>query len=136
MNKDMVNSPDHYNQGKVECIDAIREALGEEGFVAYCRGNALKYNWRAGHKNDGIEDLKKAVWYIRMAAGDDPRADEGYGERKQSASSRQTMRDIADQMGWEDGDIIYQSNATGRGTVADTVTQTESDRKERGRRDG
>jgi len=78
MGKDMVNSPAHYNQTELECIDAIKYALGEEGFVAYCRGNAIKYNWRAGHKIDSVEDLNKAAWYCRMAAGDDPRKDAGY----------------------------------------------------------
>jgi hypothetical protein len=76
--KDMVNSPAHYNQTELECIDAIKYALGEEGFVAYCRGNAIKYNWRAGHKIDSVEDLNKAAWYCRMAAGDDPRKDPNY----------------------------------------------------------
>ena len=38
---DMVNSPPHYNQGGIECIDAIEAALGKEGFRAYCRGNAI-----------------------------------------------------------------------------------------------
>jgi hypothetical protein len=70
---DMVNSPAHYNQSNIECIDAIRAALGEEGFIAYCRGNAIKYNWRAGHKSDQKEDLQKAAWYSKMASGDDPR---------------------------------------------------------------
>jgi hypothetical protein len=77
---DNVNSPSHYNQSNIECIDAIRAALGEEGFVAYCRGNAIKYNWRAGHKvsttgstDSGKEDLQKAAWYSKMASGDDPR---------------------------------------------------------------
>jgi hypothetical protein len=73
MSEDMVNSPSHYNQSNIECIDAIRAALGEEGFIFYCRGNNIKYNWRAGHKVDTKEDLKKAAWYSRMAAGDDPR---------------------------------------------------------------
>jgi hypothetical protein len=27
-------------------------------------GNAIKYIWRAELKNDTIEDLKKAVWYV------------------------------------------------------------------------
>ena len=69
---DMVNSPPHYNAGEIECIDAIREALGAEGFRAYCVGNVLKYAWRNRRKN-GDEDLMKASWYARMAAGDDPR---------------------------------------------------------------
>ena len=72
---DMVNQPSHYNYGKIECIDAIKGMLGDEGFKAYCRGNAMKYTWRAGLKFDEVEDLKKASWYNRMAAGDDPRLD-------------------------------------------------------------
>ena len=71
--EDMVNRPSHYNYGDIECIDAIRAMLGEEGFVSYCKGNALKYTWRAGLKSNEEEDLKKAAWYNRMAAGDDPR---------------------------------------------------------------
>jgi len=78
MADEAVNSPSHYNQTELECIDAIRYALGDEGFVAYCKGNALKYTWRAGHKNNSSEDLKKAAWYCRMASGDDPRKDPGY----------------------------------------------------------
>ncbi|KKL93755.1 hypothetical protein LCGC14_1871530 [marine sediment metagenome] len=72
-NEDMVNRPSHYNYGDIECIDAIRAMLGEEGFVSYCKGNALKYTWRAGLKSNEAEDLKKAVWYTRMSNGDDPR---------------------------------------------------------------
>ncbi len=60
---DMVNHPPHY-EGKVECIDAIECAVGAlPGFEGYCTGNALKYLWRYRKKN-GIEDLKKARWYL------------------------------------------------------------------------
>ena len=64
---DMVNQPPHY-QGKVECIDAIESALGPDGFTAYCRGNALKYTFRAGKKGDAVQDLAKAQWYLRRIA--------------------------------------------------------------------
>lgn len=61
-----VEKPEHYNQdGEIECIDAIRAALGEE-FPSYCLGNVIKYTWRHKHKN-GIEDLKKAQVYLRWA---------------------------------------------------------------------
>jgi len=60
---DMVNSPPHYTAGDIECIDAIRAALGPEGFKAFCRGNAIKYNWRSSLKN-GVEDIEKARWYM------------------------------------------------------------------------
>ena len=67
--KDMINSPPHYNQGDIECIDAIESALGPEGFSAYCRGNAIKYLWRAELKHDNQDDWAKANWYINRATG-------------------------------------------------------------------
>ena len=60
--QDNVNHPKHYTQGGVECIDAIKSAVGE-GFEAYCAGNVLKYVFRYRHKG-GVEDLKKARWYM------------------------------------------------------------------------
>jgi hypothetical protein len=60
---DLVNHPPHYRQGAVECIDAIRASLGDDGFLAYCQGNAIKYCWRWRHKG-GVQDLHKAAWYI------------------------------------------------------------------------
>jgi len=60
---DNVNSPNHY-QGKVECIDCIESATaGLNGIEAFCTGNAIKYLYRWKKKN-GIEDLKKAKYYI------------------------------------------------------------------------
>lgn len=65
---DMVNHPPHYTKGQVECIDAIQSALGDEAFVSYCRGQALKYVWRTGNKWDAAEDMRKAIWYLNKAA--------------------------------------------------------------------
>ena len=56
-------SPSHYQQGEVECIDAIRSALSKEEFEGYCRGAILKYCWRFRHKG-GAEDLEKAKVYM------------------------------------------------------------------------
>lgn len=64
---DPVHHPSHYTQGGIECIDAIRAMLGRDGFAAYCRGNAMKYLWRAGLKGDPVEDLRKAQWYLARA---------------------------------------------------------------------
>jgi hypothetical protein len=55
-------NPSHYKQGGIECIEAMKVALGG-GFLGYLRGNAIKYLWRYDKKN-GIEDLKKARWYL------------------------------------------------------------------------
>ena len=63
--KDMVNSPSHYTQGSIECIDAIAQVVKDlDGMEAMCTGNAIKYLWRWKHKN-GVEDLKKAQWYLQ-----------------------------------------------------------------------
>ena len=61
-NLDVVNSPSHYNQAGIECIEAIAAAT-DNGFEYYLQGNIIKYIWRYRYKND-IEDLKKAQWYI------------------------------------------------------------------------
>lgn len=64
--EDKVNHPSHYNKGRIETIEFIED----QGFgVGFCRGNALKYISRAGKKDPAteIEDLEKAVWYVRRA---------------------------------------------------------------------
>lgn len=55
--------PSHYNQGSVECIDAISSALSPDELSGFIKGNVIKYLWRNNHKN-GLEDLKKAKWYL------------------------------------------------------------------------
>jgi hypothetical protein len=55
---DNVNHPKHYNShpAGIECIDVVEH-------LPFNVGNAIKYLWRADHKN-GIEDLRKAAWYV------------------------------------------------------------------------
>ena len=66
-NKETVNHPSYYcsHPSGIECIEIARH---------YCFdiGNAIKYLFRAGLKQDAdktdkekeIEDLQKAIWYI------------------------------------------------------------------------
>ena len=64
MSKDNVNSPSHYTQAGIECIDAITAAVsGKSGIEAVCVSNVIKYLWRYELKN-GVEDVKKAQWYL------------------------------------------------------------------------
>ena len=70
---DPVSSPSHYQlrlpDGEpVEAIDYIQAVLGDDGFVAYCRGSAIKYLSRAGRKDDFSQDLRKAAWFVTRAA--------------------------------------------------------------------
>ena len=59
---DNVNHPEHYT-GKFECIDVMIETQGIDAVLDFCICNAFKYLYRHKRKN-GIEDLKKAKWYI------------------------------------------------------------------------
>lgn len=68
---DNVNHPDHYTAGDVECIDAIKSALGPVLFAGYLWGNAIKYLWRWPRKNLD-EDLQKMKFYVQRIQ------DEGY----------------------------------------------------------
>ena len=60
---DSVSKPEHYNNGGVECIDAIEGMLNHDEYIGYLRGNSLKYRWRYRYKGKPIEDLRKAEWY-------------------------------------------------------------------------
>ena len=57
--KEMIDHPSHYNQGKYEAIDVI-----EDWKLNFNLGNTVKYISRAGHKDNIIQDLKKASWYL------------------------------------------------------------------------
>lgn len=61
---DVINHPSHYTQGGIECIDAIKAALGEEQYEGYLRGACIKYLWRYKMKS-GVESLKKSEWYLK-----------------------------------------------------------------------
>lgn len=64
--KERVNGPGHYLRGRLETIYKIHDALGPEGFKAFCIGNVIKYTDRSpGKGND--EDLKKAQVYLGWA---------------------------------------------------------------------
>ncbi len=58
---DVVNHPKHYTShpSGVECIDITEH-------MDFCIGNAIKYLWRAGLKDEetNIIDLQKAIFYI------------------------------------------------------------------------
>ena len=57
---DNVNHPRHYTAGTIECIDYINACNFD-----YLEGNIVKYITRYKQKN-GVEDLRKAEFYLRM----------------------------------------------------------------------
>ena len=57
---DPVNHPAHYSEGrKYEPIDVI-----SDWNLNFCLGNTIKYISRAGRKNNMVEDLNKAKFYL------------------------------------------------------------------------
>ena len=86
---DVVNHPSHYTDGKIEVIDFI-----EDKGLNFHRGNAVKYIARAGKKDPSkeIEDLEKAVWYLR-------REIERLRREKESQGQNRTRMDKIGQ-GW------------------------------------
>jgi hypothetical protein len=56
---DPINRPKHYTShpSGVECIEITRH-------MNFNLGNAIKYIWRAGMKDEYLQELKKARWYI------------------------------------------------------------------------
>jgi len=59
---DVVNSPSHYKVGGIETIDFI-----EAKQLDYHLGNVVKYISRADYKDEKLENLKKAQWYLNRA---------------------------------------------------------------------
>ena len=62
---DVVNHPAHYTNGDIECIDAIKASMGVDKFCGYLKGNILKYLWRYELKENPVQDLEKALWYLK-----------------------------------------------------------------------
>ena len=64
---DIVEKPEHYANGKIECWDAFCSAAPIEQQIGAFRFNVFKYLWRLG-KKDGhtaLEDAQKAERYLR-----------------------------------------------------------------------
>lgn len=60
---DFVNSPPHYTNGSIECIDYIKDALTEEEYRGYLRGCMIKYQHRLMHKGNPKQNAEKMQWY-------------------------------------------------------------------------
>jgi hypothetical protein len=63
---DAVNSPSHYTNGSQEAIDIIEEAIDAAPSVqaGFLQAQVLKYLLRVWLKDNPLQDLKKAQWYL------------------------------------------------------------------------
>ena len=62
--EDIVNHASHYNDGAIECIDAIAASMTPTEYAGFLKGQVLKYVWRYRLKGKPVEDLKKAGYYL------------------------------------------------------------------------
>ena len=65
MEYDNVNWPKHYNLGKWE----VHEIINGMHMTDWREANILKYAFRYKYKH-GVEDLKKAKWYLEKLIKD------------------------------------------------------------------
>jgi len=60
--KELVNHPSHYG-GKSNPYEAIK--VIEAWNLGFCLGNTIKYIARAGKKDATVQELEKALWYLK-----------------------------------------------------------------------
>ena len=60
--KEFVNHPQHYG-GENNLYEAIK--VIEAWNLGFCLGNTIKYISRAGKKDETIQELEKALWYLK-----------------------------------------------------------------------
>ena len=60
---DLIN-PNHYKIGGIETIDYMKAKSTKEEFRGHLRLTALKYLSRYGKKDNELQELKKAKWYL------------------------------------------------------------------------
>jgi len=60
-----VNHPLHYGGDTTyECIKVLKAWMSADEYRGFLRGNAIKYLCRTGKKDETVQELKKAAWYI------------------------------------------------------------------------
>jgi hypothetical protein len=60
--KELVDHPTHYG-GKDNPYEAIK--VIEAWDLGFCLGNTVKYIARCGKKDNEIQELEKALWYLK-----------------------------------------------------------------------
>ena len=63
---DTVHHPKHYISD-----DCGVEAIEVTSLLPACISNAVKYVWRCGKKDEDLQELKKALWYINYSIDND-----------------------------------------------------------------
>jgi len=63
--KSVISHPDRYGGDTTyECIKVLEAWMPAEQYKGFLRGNAIKYLCRVGKKDETVQELKKAKWYL------------------------------------------------------------------------
>ncbi|WP_153795527.1 DUF3310 domain-containing protein [Paenibacillus polymyxa] len=72
--------PSHYSFGGIEPIDFMHAKMSPVAYRGFLAGNVIKYISRYEHKN-GLEDLKKARYYLDRLITDSEESKDGSKQR-------------------------------------------------------
>lgn len=65
LNKEEIDHPERYGGDTVyECIKVLKAWVSDEEYKGFLRCNAIKYLCRVGKKDEAVQELKKARWYL------------------------------------------------------------------------
>ena len=105
MKKEEVNHPDRYNKGGIEVIDIIKAYTKDlNGKEAFNIGNAIKYICRYKDKN-GIEDLEKAIFYIKDTIEELDPSRKKYSENADFVAGKLDVYDLLAQLAEEASEL-------------------------------
>lgn len=63
--EEQVNHPERYGGDTTyECIKVLKAWMSKEEYEGFLKGNAIKYICRCGKKDEEIQELEKAKWYL------------------------------------------------------------------------
>lgn len=61
----VIDHPQRYGGDTTyECIKVLQNWMSEDEYKGFLRGNTLKYLCRVGKKDEVVQELKKAAWYL------------------------------------------------------------------------
>lgn len=81
--KKVIDHPARYNGGsEYECYKVLQNWLTEEQYKGFLLGNTLKYLCRLGKKDNNVQELKKARWYLDKLIEEESKIKVEFEEKK------------------------------------------------------
>ena len=60
-----MSEPKYYIGNGLSPLQAFEKGLiSKDEYIGFCKGNVIKYVVRAGHKDNAIQDIDKAIDYL------------------------------------------------------------------------